>query len=142
MGYFREQNQDDFDRECAEDDLRREARESGFRSAAITTSDADRTRIRAELDEAKQVRLERERAEAEAIRADQERMRLEEKAAHAYVRALDWVYGPFAKTGDQRDLTPEPPAYLDLLSVFNMREMVKDAQANGDRPWPYRRNVA
>jgi hypothetical protein len=142
MGYFREVNADDFDRECAEDDLHREARESGFRSAPLTTSDADRARIRAELDEARRVRLEREQTEAEASRANQERMRLEEKAAHAYVRALDWVYGPFAMSGDQRDLTPEPPAYLDLNSVRKMREMVKDAAAHGDRPWPYARDAA
>jgi hypothetical protein len=45
-------------------------------------------------------------------------------------------------SADSRDFTPEPPAYLDPLSVIRMRAMVKDAQANGYRPWPYTRDAA
>jgi hypothetical protein len=140
MGYFREVNPDDFDRLCAEDDLRREAREAGVFNPPY--SEAESRRVRDELNEARRVRLEREQAETETRLADQHRMNQEEKAAHAYVRALDWLYGPFAGTGDQRDLTPDPPAYLDLHSVMKARDMVKDFQAHGDRPWPYRRDVA
>lgn len=76
----------------------------------------------------------------ERIRADL----AETRAAIAYVNALDWVHGPFRgwRTADQRDLTPEPPGYLDPGSVLHMRKMLKDATANGDRPWPYIKGVA
>jgi len=43
---------------------------------------------------------------------------------------------------DPRDLTPAPPAYLDPRAVHRMQQMVKDAGANGDRPWPYVRDAA
>jgi hypothetical protein len=86
MGYFREQNADEFDRLCAEDDLRREAREAGPFNPPY--SEADSLRVRSELDEARRVRLERERIEREEYRAAQDRMNQEEKAAHAYVSAL------------------------------------------------------
>lgn len=45
-------------------------------------------------------------------------------------------------SGDSRDFTPPPPAYMDAWSKLNMIRMVKDAAANGDRAWPYNRNVA
>ena len=41
------------------------------------------------------------------------------------------------RTMDTRDMRPDPPALLDVESVRRMQGMVKDAKANGDRPWPY-----
>jgi len=38
---------------------------------------------------------------------------------------------------DGRDHTKAPPAILDVESVLRMRAMIKDAKANGDKPWPY-----
>ena len=38
---------------------------------------------------------------------------------------------------DSRDKRPDPPAVLDVNRVRRMQAMVKDAAANGDRPWPY-----
>ena len=61
----------------------------------------------------------------------------EVEALHA-----DTVENILAGTMDPRDLTPPPPAYLDPWSVRNMQAMVRDAGANGDRPWPYARDAA
>lgn len=61
----------------------------------------------------------------------------EAEALHA-----DTVEGIISGTMDPRDFTPPPPAYLDPVQVRSMQAMVKDAAENGDREWPYGRNVA
>lgn len=47
---------------------------------------------------------------------------------------MDW--DPIERTGDQRDMTPAPPAMLDPHSVLRNRERTRKLLATGDLAWP------